>query len=87
MAVLNPVSSINIELFPNPFYNNFNLRVISAEYNSYTLKIYSAHGLELYNKEHQSNQYIELGDDLSSGMYLLKIINGDDIRMLKISKE
>jgi ELWxxDGT repeat protein len=72
--VLSGSLSKDITSAPNPFADRFTLRVDSPEDKSYNATILTVNGKEVSSlNELQTNRDYEVGSDLRSGMYLVKI--------------
>ncbi len=75
----------SITNFPNPFENNFNLNVRS-ENSIFSLMIFNTQGVLLQETQYPTNTNITLGENLRSGVYLIKINTESRIQILKVLK-
>lgn len=82
-------SNINIEVFPNPFEDAFNLKILTATPNDYELKVFNTIGAVVYadngnfsNGKHLLNIPIKE----NSGLYLIQIRIGNELITKKIMK-
>lgn len=79
---------INTKLFPNPFTNNSNLIISSENEQTYDISICNVTGKVIMEKIIVSNKEIQIGNDLESGIYILKIVskNNDFKETMKFVK-
>ncbi len=85
-----PVSnSLNFEVKtnPNPFTTETNVTVMGAKSASVQLLILDVNGKTLYENNHfPVNEEISIGEDLPSGMHILRVIDGEKIKTIKMLK-
>lgn len=72
----NKVSKSNLEIFPNPSANNFTIQLNGEDVKS--VLILNSIG-KIVNTFINPSQDIVFGDDLSSGIYFIKIQNASDV--------
>ena len=73
----------SIKVFPNPFTNEIS---ISSTLPQYAISITNTLGQEIYlNARQKGDMYLNLGD-LASGLYLLRVTDGDKTYVKKILK-
>ena len=84
-ALRSSVSGISYTVMPNPFYTNSVVVVNSTNSNSITITITDMTGIivSTYNSDNTS---ISIGDNLSAGIYLVRIQQGTEFSMLKLIK-
>lgn len=74
--------------YPNPFKGSFTLRINSSELNNLEIYIFDLQGKAMFSSsEHTTNRDISLGKDLKKGIYVVKILNGEKLQILKLIKE
>ena len=66
------MKNTNFELFPNPFTNEF--KILANDNSFYTFYIYTATGQLIYNGNLSKEQIVN-SQNLSSGIYYLRILN------------
>jgi endoglucanase len=86
-AIRNSVSGISYTVMPNPFYTNSVIVVNSTNSDPVTITITDMTGITVstYNKE-SGNASISIGENLSAGIYLVRIQQGLEYSILKLIK-
>jgi hypothetical protein len=69
-------------MYPNPTSDICNLQVSGSEYR---VTIYSASGIELSQNQYTGNAVI--GNNLSQGMYLIRIEQDGNVELKKLIKQ
>jgi PKD repeat protein len=72
----------NLKMYPNPTSDICNLQVSGSEYR---VTIYSASGIELSQNQYTGNAVI--GNNLSQGMYLIRIEQDGNVELKKLIKQ
>jgi hypothetical protein len=74
-------------IYPNPTMSTFNLLVKSSK-QSKTIKarIIDSQGRQIKTLTFNSNEIVSFGNELRSGLYLVEVIDGDDVKMMKVVK-
>lgn len=74
-------------IYPNPTMSTFNLLVKSSK-QSKTVKarIIDSQGRQIKTLTFNSNEIVSFGNELRSGLYLVEVIDGDNVKMLKVVK-
>jgi hypothetical protein len=74
-------------IYPNPTMSIFNLLVKSSK-QSKTIKarIIDSQGRQIKTLTFNSNEIVSFGNELRSGLYLVDVIDGDCVKMLKVVK-
>lgn len=74
-------------IYPNPTISAFNLLVKSSK-QSKTIKarFIDSQGRQIKTLTFNSNEIVSFGNELRSGLYLVEVIDGDDVKMLKVVK-
>ena len=94
LKVLSPmvISSVNEKIadgkdvYPNPFVNNVHLK---NSRNIKKIKIYDASGILIRSLENTTswNGQDRYGNVVSSGLYIMRVYSGDDIKSYKLIKK
>ncbi|MCZ4409619.1 T9SS type A sorting domain-containing protein, partial [Cryomorphaceae bacterium 1068] len=87
VGVENRRNNLNLAVFPNPFRNQVNISLEGLEGNT-TVEVYSVSGQQMLIKTSQNsgNQTLDLSN-LPSGVYVLKVSNGDGLFIDQIIKQ
>ncbi len=74
-------------IYPNPTTRTFNLLVKSSK-QSKTIKarIIDSQGRQIKTLTFNSNEIFSFGNELISGLYLVEVIDGDNVKMMKVVK-
>jgi hypothetical protein len=85
----NSVESIqfNVEAWPNPTTNNFNLQVESSSNETIDVFVSDVIGRQISRFQSTNMTNIIFGDDLQPGIYLVKVIQGENSEIIKVVKE
>jgi GH18 family chitinase len=83
---LEEFAEAGINIAPNPFENNFNLNVPSTFGENVSVNIYNAVG-SLVSSSNSNSENISLGDNLSSGLYIVEVSNGAKTVRARIIKK
>ena len=74
-------------VYPNPFGNDVNIKMLSSVNEAISLKVIAVTGNIVYSSdEFFTNQVITLGSDLASGVYIVQVIDGEDIQTVRVVK-
>ncbi len=82
----NTVSTLQVSLSPNPSINQFMLIAHSSSAQSVTIRVMDAVGRSVYKAKGQVGQSFRFGDQLSNGLYLVEVRQGDEVRTVKAVK-
>jgi alpha-tubulin suppressor-like RCC1 family protein len=80
------LGSADVVLYPNPFDKDINLVVPYPEEIKYDVSVTDLMGRVVYEGTFISNEKVTIGQELASGMYLIKIFFNNEIQVLKINK-
>jgi hypothetical protein len=82
------VLAAELNFYPNPFSENIHLQLNTAAMEQAQLEIYDVSGKLVYENRIQSNATLLLGNELQSGMYLIKVYtqNGEQLNARIIKK-
>ncbi len=84
----NTNEKLSLTAFPNPFQNYINLNTRSSDVKPLTITISDARGRVVEKKSNlPANGTLQLGNQLSSGIYFLEVIQGDKKERLKFLKQ
>jgi len=78
----------NVVIYPNPFINDLNIRLLYTPYHFSRLQIFNNFGLEVYHKDLNliSSQIDINTENLLPGLYLLHLKSENAIRVFKLIK-
>lgn len=83
----NKEPSVNILIYPNPFYKKFNVKLLN-HYNTVNFSLYNIFGQEVLNLDYENAANFEIStDNLPRGIYIYKCKTGDYTRKGKIVAE
>lgn len=82
-------SDFNVVAFPNPFDSVFNLKGTSLNVEPIFLKVYDSIGREIENRYIESSEIssLQLGYNYTAGFYTLLIMQGNELKSIKIIKK
>lgn len=80
--------NVALQVYPNPFIETIQLQATEDNQGAtVALTIMDVHGREVYsNTAHVVGQPIQLGDDLPNGVYILKVVSGQQTQIFRIVK-
>jgi uncharacterized repeat protein (TIGR03803 family) len=79
--------TINVGVYPNPFLNEFTMRVEDETQQPVKLIITDLQGNVMSEEFTQTNVEATLGNSLKRGMYMLKVIKGNDVSLHRLIKK
>ena len=80
------LTPISVEAFPNPFSGGFNL-IINGDLTEHAqIKLINALGQVLESRKVVGNTSHYLGENLAKGMYFVHLVDGKEVRQLKVVK-
>ena len=87
IATLN--SSSEYSVFPNPFRTSTTIKLKNVSAERTLITLYTTTGQVVFQTDFRGNEFILSGDNLSSGVYFLKIYNlsSDELRMIQLIVE
>jgi endoglucanase len=88
-AVTSTMNAANANaVFPNPFEQQTNMTINTSETMPLTIKVTNLSGAIIFQSdEYSTNQNVQVGAPLKSGIYLLQAIYGDQVNVYKLIKE
>ncbi len=78
---------IEVKVFPNPTHNNFNLQINTLNQSPVDVSIMDVQGKLIKRLTAKPNEISSIGNDLQSGVYLIKVVQGKQIKTVKVVKE
>jgi hypothetical protein len=72
---------------PNPFVDDFSIRVKSRETEDVSFAVINIQGAEVSSAQGVSNETYQLGNNLSTGIYILKVVKGNQIKFYRVVKK
>jgi len=80
-------AQFNVTAFPNPFMENFHVRLETVSTEDITIRLFSISGSLMLSLDHvKADQEVDLGNDLATGMYFLEVQQGSNKKVLKVKK-
>jgi hypothetical protein len=87
-GIVGRLSGATMELYPNPYAKQTTLRINAVQSEKVTIRIVDTRGVVVEaDKAYYTNQDIELGNNLRSGVYTIQIsLNGESqfVKMVKV---
>ncbi|KJD34718.1 hypothetical protein PK35_02885 [Tamlana nanhaiensis] len=80
------VSNSKLKIYPNPSTGIINIKVDDVDLKDSHLSIYDSMGRLIFNKKLNSNNELDI-TNFSSGMYLIKIFNKEEVLIKRITKK
>ncbi|MGH2563236.1 MAG: T9SS type A sorting domain-containing protein, partial [Ginsengibacter sp.] len=80
-------SPLIVQAYPNPFASNFVLNVKGNNREPIGIIVTDVLGRKLFEQKGNANQQYNLGRSLKTGIYLVKVIQGNNVQTIKIVKE
>jgi hypothetical protein len=77
---------MDVQVLPNPSINFFNLIVTSSTDDAPTVRVFDMQGRLLDEKRGAIGQAIRIGDGLAAGTYVVQVVQGPNMKSLKIVK-
>ena len=77
---------INLSVYPNPYRENFTLEIDGNLEEGAFIEIHNALGQAVRSFPVPASQKVELGKNLSMGVYWIQLFNGDSVERIKVMK-
>ena len=77
---------VNLSVFPNPYRDNFTLEIEGALEEGAHLLISNALGQTISRMPVPASRQLELGENLTMGVYWIQLFNGDSVKRIKVMK-
>lgn len=78
---------LDCRLTPNPSGNYFNLQVTTASSEKIEVSLFDVNGRRMSKMNTVKNQTLRFGNDLRPGVYMIKVTQGEQQKIIKIVKE
>ena len=78
---------LNYKVLPNPSNNYFNLQIESASDETIELSLLDISGRQISKLNTVKTQSIRFGDDLKPGVYMIKVTQGEQQKIIKVVKQ
>lgn len=83
----NTPQQLTAEVLPNPTISDFTLLLQSADIKTpVAIMVVDIYGKYVYEIKGMANQQYKFGQNFSSGSYILRIMQGGEIKTIKIFK-
>ena len=83
----NPKVDINVKSWPNPTRDNFNIRITSNNLKELVkVQVLNIMGQTVISDSFNTNQDYKFGNKLESGLYFVKVSQGENLQTLKLMK-
>jgi hypothetical protein len=79
-------ADISSSVYPNPFYDHSVIRVNSLDSERIYFSITNINGTMYFESEQNTNENINIGDQLPSGIYILRINYKSMVKVIKLIK-
>ena len=77
----------NISAHPNPFENSFTLEVRTTTPEDVRIVLTDMSGAVLQDARAQTNTPVQWGDQLEGGIYILKVVRGEEVTIHRLVKK
>ena len=84
---MNLGSTLKINVSPNPFSSIFDLSVQGRSTEKIVISVIDVYGKMIFKSEGVVNKHYVLGSNFSGGIYIIKVIQGDNVQTLKVVKQ
>ena len=81
-----PLSKMEVSIFPNPAGNVFNLKVKALKQESISIRVIDVNGKTAFVTKGKPGQIFTFGEQLISGTYLVEVRQGEEVKTLKAVK-
>ena len=82
----NASKELKISSYPNPTTTEFKLLVEGGTYERVNINVMSVDGRMVYQTTGSSNQIYKFGDTYLPGVYIIKVMQGNSMQMMKVVK-
>jgi hypothetical protein len=79
-------SDMSVVIFPNPTTGRFNLDLKTKSNKTVSIFVYSLEGRIVFQTSGAPKDRYVFGNSLIAGMYTVKVIQGEDVRVIKVTK-
>jgi hypothetical protein len=74
-------------VYPNPFTEELSLSVNTASTMKMMIRVIDMKGVVVYESDSYTNEKVQLGRNLSIGMYMIEAIYEGGVQIVKVNKE
>ena len=85
--VINSTNTLKISVSPNPFSSMFDLFVQGKNTDKIAVSALDMFGKTIFKTEGVANKHYVLGSNFPSGIYVIKVIQGNNIQTFKVVKQ
>ncbi len=78
--------TLSVNAYPNPTSTNFNLNVSGGTNEAVIVLVSGADGRVVYKTQGTTNKTYNFGNNIMSGIYIVKIVQGTTVQTLKVIK-
>jgi hypothetical protein len=78
--------TLDVNVFPNPSSNYFNVKAISGNQESIFVRVFDLQGRIVKELNMKSNEVKQVGDNLKPGNYILQMVQGNKTKTTKLMK-
>jgi hypothetical protein len=78
--------SMHVTVYPNPTVSDFNLKVVTADNEKLLIKLMDLQGRLVRKYYLLSHQQISFGSELKSGVYILEVRRGQEVKVTRLVK-
>jgi hypothetical protein len=79
-------SAIQLSAYPNPFSSTINLRLTGGTAEKVLISVYSFDSKLVYQTTGSSNSSYTFGSNLLTGVYVVKVAQGNNVQTVKLVK-
>ena len=80
------LSGLNVESWPNPSNHNLNVQVITEVNEEINIKVFDSNNRLVHFDNFSYDNIYKFGDNLQSGLYIVKITQGDQSKTIRFIK-
>ena len=85
--VINSINTLKLNISPNPFSSTFDLFVQGKNTDKIAISALDVFGKTIFKTEGVANKHYVLGSNFPGGIYVIKVIQGNNIQTLKVVKQ
>ena len=85
--VINSINSLKINISPNPFSSTFDLFVQGKNTDKIAISALDMFGKTIFKTEGVANKHYVLGSNFPGGIYVINVIQGNNIQTFKVVKQ
>jgi endoglucanase len=77
---------VSSSAYPNPFLDHTNIRVNSSNTDKISITVSNVEGVYVFTSDYYTNEDIQIGDQLLSGVYIIRINYKGQFKVIKLVK-